>query len=446
MMSAPVSGPAAAARTTPAFLHGVHRLLSSQHMLAWMDQAVVSAASFAMIVMIGRWTGRAELGVYATAMSLVALLLSTQESLVTRPYVVNLHRPLGTPAEHAFGTLMLSVLLAVVTAFGLSALALTQSALALPPELAAVSWALAAAVPFALTREFARRFSFAHLQVVHALWMDMGVAAVSVMLLGWLAWNASLSAVTGLAVVALSCGAGAVGWLWWGRRAFAFRGGHAAATLRENWRLGRWFLAGQLAVQAQGYIAYWLTLVMAGAAATGVYAACMSVVAFANPLLFGAFNLLMPRSVRAFRDEGGAGLRRQAVRDALLLALLMSGFSAVLFFLGDDVIQALYGGPRDAGEAHLIFVLALASLMASVGVPAGLALASTERVRAYAAVTGANALLNVVLVWWLMSEWGLVGAAYGVLAGEAVGSVARWLAFLALVPDGARVRAEPAVP
>jgi O-antigen/teichoic acid export membrane protein len=438
MMSSPLADPVMRAGFAPALLQRLRRLLASPHILAWADQAVVSAASFAMLVMIGRWTGRAELGVYATAMSIVALLLATQESLVTRPYVVNLHRPLGTPAEHAFGTLMLSVLLALATACGLSALALTQTAFGLPKELAAVSWALAAAMPFALTREFARRFSFAHLKVAQALWMDITVAAVSLMLLGWLAWNASLSAVTGLAVVALSCGAGALGWLWRSRRGFSFRGGHALATLRENWRLGRWFLAGQLSVQAQGYIAYWLTLALAGATATGIYAACMSVVAFANPLLFGAFNLLMPRSVRAFRDQGGAGVRRQAVRDALLLGALMSAFCAVIFFFGEDVIQALYRGPSDAGEAHLVFVLALASLMASVGVPAALALASTQRVRAFAAVTAGNALLNVVLVWVLMTQWGLIGAAYGVLLGEAAGSLARWLVFLTLVPDAAQ--------
>ena len=49
--------------------------------------------------------------------------------------------------------------------------------------------------------------------------------------------------------------------------------------------IGKWLLSGQLAMQAQGYMTYWLTLAIAGTLATGIYTACMSIVAFANPLL-----------------------------------------------------------------------------------------------------------------------------------------------------------------
>jgi hypothetical protein len=61
MMSAPLADSVANEGFVPALLQRVRRVLASPHILAWADQAVVSAASFAMLVMIGRWTGRAEL-------------------------------------------------------------------------------------------------------------------------------------------------------------------------------------------------------------------------------------------------------------------------------------------------------------------------------------------------------------------------------------------------
>jgi len=69
-----------------------------------------------------------------------------------------------------------------------------------------------------------------------------------------------------------------------------------------------------------------------------------------------------------------------------------------------------------------------------VGFPASNALASMERPRPIAAVTGGAAVLNVVFVWWLMTEWGLLGAAYGLLAANLVWTAGRWIAFLVLRP------------
>ena len=43
-------------------------------------------------------------------------------------------------------------------------------------------------------------------------------------------------------------------------------------------------------------------------------------------------------------------------------------------------------------------------------------------------------VVTVGLVYWLVVKWGLVGAAYGFLAGNVAGAVGRWAAFSTLVP------------
>src|SRR5438309_1199298 len=98
--------------------------INSPSMLGCADQAVVSLTSFAVLVIIGRWTGPGELGAYAIGLSILALLLATQEAIITRPYSIHLLRPLGMPAEHAFNSLALSVLLCLAAAFAAGAIAL----------------------------------------------------------------------------------------------------------------------------------------------------------------------------------------------------------------------------------------------------------------------------------------------------------------------------------
>jgi O-antigen/teichoic acid export membrane protein len=291
--------------------------------------------------------------------------------------------------------------------------------------------ALAALMPFVLTKEFAREFAFAHFDMARALMLDAAVAAVQFAVLGWLALAGHMSSVTAFAALGVSCGIAVAGWFCATHTAFAFRTEQLQETTKRSWDLGKWFFASRAAILVQGYAAHWLSVFIAGAAVTGLYAACMSVVSFVNPILFGLWNFLTPRSVLAWKDGGGAGLRRRAVRDSALLGGLMGSFCLLVLLVGDDAMRLLYPGRDYDGHGHVIAVLAVATLVWALSIPASNALASMERPRPMAAVSGLSAALNVVLVWRLMAEWGLPGAAYAVLIANAVGTLGRWAVFLA---------------
>jgi O-antigen/teichoic acid export membrane protein len=348
---------------------GLSRLASGTHALALADQAVVSGASFLTTVMIGRWTDASQLGAYAIGYSILVSSLAVQESLISLPYSIQRHRPLGTPAEHAGGSLALSGLFSALGVVVLTATALALLVWGAGPELLAMTWALAGVMPFVLMREFGRRFAFAHLHISQALLLDAAAAAIQLGALGWLAWSGRMSAVTACAALGVACGLTAIGWLYLFRADFAIRRGQLRASLKQSWGLGKWLFGGQLTVQVQHYITYWLLVVIAGAAVTGVYTACMSVVAFANPLMLGVRNILAPRSVLAWKTGGGAGLRRQAIRDTLLLGVIMASFCLLVLFAGEDVMRFLYHGKEYDGHGHILTVLALAMLASAVACP-----------------------------------------------------------------------------
>ena len=115
----------------------------------------------------------------------------------------------------------------------------------------------------------------------------------------------------------------------------------------------------------------------------------------------------------------------------------MAAFCLVVLVFGDDLMRLLYPGSEYQGNAHTLVVLALAATVAAASAPASVALASVERARALATITAGTAVLTIILVWVMMTEWGLLGAAYGLLTSELLGSIARWLLFLLLVPESA---------
>jgi O-antigen/teichoic acid export membrane protein len=303
-----------------------------------------------------------------------------------------------------------------------------------------IALTLAGTVSFILLREFARRFAFAHLKCKQALVLDAAGALIHLLLLGFLVSTQSLTAVTALAALGFSCGIIGLAWLWFGNLEFSVRLAALRATLRQTWDLGKWLFCGQMAVQAQGYMTYWLSMVIAGAAITGVYAACMSLIALINPILYGFFNVLTPRSVRTLQNHGAGALRQEAVRHALTLLALLSPFCLLVICFGEGALQILYPAKEYSGNGHVLSVLALSCLPAAIGMPASVALSALQRGRVVATVMIGTAVLNVLLVWWLMRQWGLLGASYGVLVAEAIGSLGRWSAFLALVPKAERRR------
>jgi len=285
-----------------------------------------------------------------------------------------------------------------------------------------------------MLREFGRRFAFAHFQIAQALLLDLAAGVTQIAALFWLGWTGRMSVAAACTALGGACALTSIAWLYLARSNFAIRTGLLPAAVKQSWGLGKWLFAGQITVSVQSYITYWLLALFVGTTATGVYTACMSVVSVANPLIVELGNILMPRAVLAFKEGGAARLRRQTIRVSPLLGAAMTLFCAAVAFAGEDVVRSLFNGKEYEGQGHTVTVLALALLASAVGFPASNALASMERPSAIVWVGLITALLTIVLVWWLIVGWGLLGAAYGFLAGNVAGAVGRWVAFLALVP------------
>jgi hypothetical protein len=325
-----------------------------------------------------------------------------------------------------------------MSALGIVALASTALGLTagnIDPELVAMMWVLAAAAPFALVREFGRQFAFAHLRPGQALILDAAVATIQLAGLGWLGWTGQISGDAACAVLGIACALVAIVWLYLARRNFVIRRELISATMLQSWTIGKWLCANQITVSVQGYAAYWLLAALAGTTATGVYAAYMSVVLFANPLIMGLGNILTPRSVLALQEGGGARLGLQVIQDSLLLGAAMTLFCVLVLFVGEDVLHLLYHGYPYEGHGHTLLILALAMLVMAIGMPPGGALSSMQRPREVFWTGLFGAVVTILLVWQLATEHDVLGAAYGFLAGNAARSVARWVAFFALIPQ-----------
>ena len=92
---------------------------------------------------------QAQSGIYALGLSILLSVIGFQGSLILQPYIIQRH-------YH--------------------------------------SWLVAAIAPFALTRDFVRRFDFAHLATGRVLLLDCTAAIIQLSLLAWLGASSHMSA------------------------------------------------------------------------------------------------------------------------------------------------------------------------------------------------------------------------------------------------------------
>jgi O-antigen/teichoic acid export membrane protein len=408
-------------------------LVSLEHALAVTDRVVASGTWFFTTLLIARYSGASQLGVYAVGISVLATLAAFQDSLIFQPYTIERNWPQGTSAG---SLLILSLLLSAG-----STLALTIGGLGIlkrygSSEMALMTFAIAGALPFALTREFVRRTALAHLALGKAMLLELAAATTQLSALGWLGLSGRMSAVSACAALGGASAIPIAGWLCCTRAEFADGIRQVPTILKQTWVVGKWLLVGQIVVQVQRHIIYWVAMLIAGPAVTGVYAACMSIVSFADPLILALSNVVTPKLRFAWKKDGGSGLWHEAIRNAVLIASLILPLGLALLVVGAPMMRFLYPGTEYEGRGYTLTVLALVVFSSALGMPALIALGTLKRPRAIVTTGIAGAVLTVVFVWLLMHKWSLLGAAFGALAGATTASIVRWIMFGLRVPKG----------
>jgi O-antigen/teichoic acid export membrane protein len=419
---------AIAARLALAAPPALRRLVSSEHVWSLGDQALVSAASFVSLFLVAHWSDASQVGLYSVALSMLAIFLVFQDSLVLRPYTVQMFSHSGTPQQHSLSALLIAVAMAVAAscAFGLWS-AGGGTVFSAP---ASLGLAVAAALPAIALREFVRRHSFANLLMKRAFLTDLAGVALGLGGLVALGLSGRMGAATAIVTLSWSFAFPSLVCLVASRREYAFARSSAAETMRSGWRVGKWFLPLRLAMEGQGYTIHWVSMAIAGPALTGVYSASLAIVALANPLLIGLLNIMTPRAVRALKEGGRDGLKAQAAGEALTLAVVLTGFVAVIAFAGEMLMGIVFPSKEYEGQALLLLLLALGSSAGWMGAPAAVALQSSGRERIAALISIVAFLACLVLVWTVLPDHGLIGAAIALLCVEAAVTATKWAVFL----------------
>jgi len=426
--SSPSAGLVTAAPVMRRFKATLNRWLRAS---ALVDQAIVSATSIVTVVILARFAGSAQLGLYSLGLTAVFLTLAVQESLISAPYMVfiNLKGLQGPALRRYLGSALAQSVVLGLLVSGLLAIAGIVLASVGRAAASQITLVLSGAVLCMLLRELARRDCLARSRMALLLLIDSVAAIIQVALLLAIGILATLDARVAIVVLALATGVAFTIWIVVVHASISFDRRSLRAHTVRSWLFGRWVLWCSMATVMNHYSVHWILALGAGPAATGAFEAIRSLASLVNPMITGLRNVLGPLGARGIFLEGLGATRRLVASTTLLIGAVGTVWLVIVYLFGGSLLSGFYGvGYSQYGL--VLLVTAAASVMFGLGVPADQGLWAAERpeINAYAAT--ASLVITVAVSLVLFAEDPLLAVAVGLLTGKTLEATARLAGFL----------------
>lgn len=402
-----------------------HRFpLASKGVLAIFDQAIYSGTSFLTAVLVGRTTSPDQLGQYYLALSIVLVIAGVLEQLVAAPYAVYSKRRRGRELSEYAGSMWIHFLVAVVvTVFGLLT-AIPIASLAGLTGIVPGLWALAVFAPLLFLRQWVRRFTFANLELTSAVALDAAVAAMQLTMLAVFGYFGLLSLFNIFAIMGGACGLACLGWYWLDRPRLRFKRSRFAVDWRLNWGFGKWALQTFVLGNMTPQIMLWLVTATLGAAVTGLFGACSTLVGIAYVILSGADNLITPQAAHAYAVGGVRELRRFLLLAGTFVAIAMGMFCLAFMATGDWFVVLAFGADF-RGTGTILNVLAFSAFMNGLSYVAGNGLWAIDQPRLNFVADVCCMTATLLAAAFLIHPFGALGAALATLAGTSIATIVR---------------------
>jgi O-antigen/teichoic acid export membrane protein len=381
------------------------------------DQAVVSATNFLTAVMLLRYMGLREFGIFTLAWMSVLFVNSLQNALIVAPMM-----SIGPKQEERnrpsyFGAVVFQELVLVAFCFVLVFIALKVSGNFFPHKnLQQLALPLAVSAFAYQMQDFLRRYFFATRQSCRALADDALSYLTQLPILFLLHRIGHLNSATALWAMAGTSILGLVpGWFWMEPLKFNWK--WIKAISRRHWKVSRWLSASALMQWTSSNIFLIAAPVYYGAAAAGVLRASQNLMGVTHVWFQGLDNIVPVET--AYRlHEGGVHSMLAYIRSILMKWGGLTLLFAIVMGVAPGFWLRMTYGPEMVQYGYILRLYALLYVIFFVGGPlrAGLqALEFTVPIFwSYLAMTALAFSFAIPMAKWL----GISGSLFGLLGAQ----------------------------
>ena len=419
----PSAGAAPAALTATTDRHT--RSLAGRTTWSIADQAVSSATNFAVAMLLARSLGPDEFGGFAFGFAVWLFVNCLVRPLIVQPFVIDAatldHAGWKSATAHVTG--------ASFVVAGACSIAIVGVALLGPvgADVAGVLVVLAIMLPGLIVQDVWRYSAFAAGRPDAATKNDLIWAGAQAVLLAALWQLDELTATSAMGAWGLGAGIAAMV----GIRQF----GVAPRIDRSSWqwaraavRLGGWFTLSNLLYALSTLAVTVMVAGRTGAAGNGGMRATQTLFAPLALLSAGTEGVALPEAARA-AAAGPARLRKVVLAYGAVLVVATTLAGVVLAAVADSVMVLLFGPEFDV-FAELVPPFAVTTVLSGVVGAGALGLRTGRHGASLVVAQAPAALVKAVACWILLERHGLLGAAWGMVIGNAVHAILVWMLLL----------------
>jgi O-antigen/teichoic acid export membrane protein len=385
----------------------IRSLIAKPGVLAFADQALVSAGNFFSLLLIARHLTAEKFGLFSLAMMSLVFMANLHRAAFTQPLNI-----LGAAESLPHVTSrLLALLRAQLLAIPLAALLLAGLSLHFFPQAALLFGAVCYIAGFYL-QEMSRRYWYTVQRVERAIMSDIISYGGQLAALALLAASGRLDGAIALATMGAGSLAAFLFDLWRMKPAPA-PARQAQRPLRllftQHWPLSRWLLLTVLAMWGGSQL-YPFMLAALGPVAVASYVACRNLLNAVGVMIQSVGNYLPVRAAALLKRRGKTALRNHLLRTLAQASSYGLAFVLMIVLAAGPLMHLAYGGHYDSA-APLLRMLALATLFTLLGAVLGAYSLAMEDSRAsFVANLGATCVALSAGIWLIHTN-GLQGAA-----------------------------------
>jgi O-antigen/teichoic acid export membrane protein len=391
---------------------GFGRLLQGREAWALADQSIVSATNFLTNVILARFMGLREFGVFALAWMSVLFVNSIQYALIISPMMSVGPKQKKEDRPSYFGAVLFHELLLVSVCFAVVFIGLhfvgnhirhvDVGYLALPLAVSAFAYQM---------QDFFRRYFFVTTRGRRAL-VDDGLSYLTQLpILFALHWLHRLNSVTALWSMAGTSLLGLVVACFW-IEPVEVHWSRIKAVSSQHWKISRWLTPSAILQWTSGNLFVVAAPVYYGPAAAGVLKASQNLMGATHVWFQGLDNVVPAEAARRFH-EGGVQRMLAYIRTILFKWGGLTLAFAIVMGIAPSLWLRLVYGPQMAQYGYVLRLYALLYVLIFVGAPLRAGLLALEYTApifwSYLAMTAFSVSLSFPMAKWLRLDGVMIG-------------------------------------
>ncbi len=244
--------------------------------------------------------------------------------------------------------------------------------------------------------QFVYRGLFAFLVLAYVLYYDVIVLEELVMLQG-------VGVIAGTFVT-----------YYFGNKYLSFKWHFSFSTLKEQFNYGKYTFGTFISAYLMRNIDSWMLAVLINPAAVAVYNLAMKISNIFEVPANTVATVIFPKMVRAIKDEGITAARPYYEKSIAILFSVMLPIVLLTLFFAEDIVL-LIGEARYTDSIPVLQITVLYGLLLPLDKQVGVMLDATGKQKMNTLFVLRNAIINIVLNYLFITNFGLIGAALATL-------------------------------